>query len=230
MSLLTPLLDLLFPPRCVLCRDRLSVDAVTLTCNPCLAAIPQPQSCCSACGHPFADEYEDCVECRGKSFSFSGACAVSLYQGELKKTIHRYKYSGTKELAEPLGRLMARQVRRSNWPEVEAVIPVPLNLNRIKERGYDQALLLAHVVADDLKLPVKQVLIRKRPTLSQTKLSANDRWSNVADAFAMAPDACLPKRVLLVDDILTTGATAHFAGVELLRAEVSEIYLAVVAR
>ncbi|MDW7650331.1 MAG: ComF family protein [Bacillota bacterium] len=231
MGFLTPLLDLLFPPRCVICRSRLTADKPgPATCRDCLAQVPDPSHCCSWCGHPHAGGVQPCPSCRDKSFSFSRACAVSLYRGELKKTIHRFKYDGRKELADPLGKLMARQVKRSHWPEMDAVVPVPLHYTRLVQRGYDQALLLAHVIGDELRLPVKQILVRKEATPSQTQLDAKERWHNVADAFALAPDADLPGRVLLVDDLLTTGATAHFAGEALRRAGVAEIYLAVVAR
>ncbi|MCW3488644.1 ComF family protein [Dethiobacter alkaliphilus] len=231
MSLLTPLLDLLFPPRCIFCRSRNQLEnAIGTVCDSCLEEVSDPQNCCRRCAYPPAGQAEGCSACGDRSFSFSAACSVSLYRGKLKKAIHKYKYKGGKDLAGPLGQLVSRQVRRSQWPALEAVVPVPLHPDKLLERGYDQALLLAQVIGAELELPVKKSLIRTISTDSQTKLGAAQRWNNVAGAFDTDPDIELPKRVLLVDDLLTTGATAHFAGQTLIKAGVGEVYVAVVGR
>lgn len=231
MNLVMPLLDLLFPPRCIFCRGRVDEDtAAHSVCTPCATAVADPNRCCSRCAQPLIESEQSCTECAGRLFSFTAACAVAEYKGTLKSTIHKYKYKGRKELAGPLGTLLARQIRRSGWPLPDAVVPVPLHQEKLLERGYDQALLLAQVVADELHVPVKKMLTRERSTPSQTKLTAVQRWENVADAFNASWDHEVPRRVILVDDLLTTGATAHFAGRRLLQAGVGELYLAVVGR
>lgn len=231
MGMLNALLDLLFPPRCIFCRGKVTEDAAPLhVCTPCLDGIPLPDSCCFRCAQPQVADKESCHGCGGRAFSFDGACTVQEYKGAVKNVIHKYKYRGHKELAGTLGGLMARQIRRSRWPSLDAVVPIPLHYDKLMDRGYDQALLLAHVVADELHVPVKKALVRTRPTFSQTRLDASKRWANVAHAFEVAANHTLPERVLLVDDLLTTGATAHFAAQALLDGGVKEVYLAVIGR
>jgi competence protein ComFC len=231
MNLVVPLMDLLFPPKCVFCRGKTEDEPVTPgVCRSCYRALPEPEGCCKRCAQPKRDASADCLECAGRVFSFTSACAVDEYKGAIKSTIHKYKYKNRKELAGPLGSLLAVQIRRRGWTAADAVVPIPLHHEKLLERGYDQALLLAQVLGDELRLPVKRLLIREKATPSQTKLSAKERWVNVADAFASVQDQQMPQRIILVDDLLTTGATAHFAGQQLLRAGVREIYLAVVGR
>lgn len=231
MSLLLSFLDLLFPPRCVFCRGRLGEDIqIPCVCATCLTELPLPDECCSRCGQPLPSGAGGCRECRGQSFSFAGACAVREYTGPIRTLVHKYKYKGHRELAGVLGALMARQVRLSSWPQPDAVVPIPLHHDRLMERGYDQAALLSQVVADELRLPVKNILVRNIATPSQTKLSAKERWENVTNAFELVKGEKPPRRVLLIDDLLTTGATAHFAGHALINGGACEVYLAVVGR
>lgn len=231
MNLFKPLLDLLFPPGCVFCAGRLAEGMTALLiCRSCLAEIPAPESCCSKCAQPLESSQESCRKCSGLVFAFSGACTVQVYSGLVKTAIHNYKYNGRKGMASTFGGLMAQQVKLSGWPEIEAIVPVPLHHSRLSERGYDQALLLAQVVAAELRLPLKKALLRKSATPSQTKLFARERWENVSQAFELAAGQALPARLLLVDDLLTTGATAHFAAQTLLAGGAKEVYLAVVGR
>lgn len=231
MRLLLPLLDLFFPRRCVFCGDKSGFPAEdTGACASCLQNILRPEVCCPYCAHPVKAGIQLCPVCWEQSFSFSAVCAVTLYRGTVKRTIHQYKYRGCKDLAQPLGKLMAMQVVRCRWPVFNAVVPVPLHREKLLLRGYDQALLLAQVVARELELPVGQLLVRERPTLTQTKLDANGRWDNMAGSFKAVIKGEVPQRVLLIDDLLTTGATAHFAGEALRHAGVSQVFVAVVGR
>ncbi|MBS3983113.1 MAG: ComF family protein [Dethiobacter sp.] len=231
MNLFKALLDLLFPPSCVFCTGRVGEGTTALLiCSLCLAQVPVPEACCFKCAQPLAAGQESCPQCSGLSFAFKSACTVQAYRGAVKRAIHNYKYHGRKEMAKTLGGLMAQQIRRSGWPKMEAIVPVPLHRSRLSERGYDQALLLAQVVAAELRLPLKKALQRKSATPSQTKLVARERWENVSQAFELVAGVPLPARVLLVDDLLTTGATAHFAAQTLLDGGAKEVYLAVVGR
>lgn len=231
MKWLAPLLDLLFPRRCAFCRVLLDDEQLpNLLCRSCEQTVLNPDECCSYCGYPLAATGEGyCPLCSEHSYAFYAACAVSLFRGELRKAILRFKYGGKSELAVPFGQLMARQIRKCGWPDLAAVVPIPLHPQKLRERGYDQALLLAQVLGKELGLPVLKLLVRRQPTVSQTTLSAAQRWQNVAAAFAFNRQSELPARVLLVDDLLTTGATAHFAAEVLLQAGVKEVYLAVIA-
>lgn len=225
------LIDLLFPPRCVFCAGKPSEVFWELSsCTACLESLPDPGNCCRFCAYPLKNPEEPCPVCQDRHFSFTGACAVSLYGGVLKKNIHRFKYHGYKGLAKPFGRLMARQVIRSGWPHPSLVVPVPLHKKRVMERGYDQARLLASVVAGELGVPVSSALVRSRYTPSQTSLGVADRRKNVREAFLPAENVPVKGSVLLIDDILTTGATADAAATVLLEAGADEVFLAVIAR
>ncbi|MBS4021801.1 MAG: ComF family protein [Dethiobacter sp.] len=228
MGHLNPLFDLFFPPRCIFCCSRLEGEGAFSTCEKCLAKLPV--HCCHRCGHPLPEQIDPCPVCRDYKLSFHGACAVDLYRGRMKRVVQKYKYGRQKHLAGPLGKLMARRLKKCGWPQLSAVVPVPLHRQRLLERGYDQSLLLAQVIGDELGLPVRTVLVRSRPTPSQTKLGHNERWQNVRDAFSVLPEHTVSGRLLLVDDLLTTGATAHFAAAALLSAGAQEVYLAVVGR
>jgi len=231
MGWLTPLLDILFPPRCLFCRTRVAGnDSGCHLCGECEKNLLDPGSCCPWCGSPYGDGAGICPGCRGRYFAFSAACAVGLYRGALKQIIHNYKYRGQYFLAEPLGKLIVRQIYLSGWPEFSLVVPLPLYPGRLAERGFDQALLLAQVVGKGLNKPVKELLKRVKPTSTQTLLGEKERWHNVKDAFAFRHGENLAGTVLLIDDLLTTGATAHYAAEALLAAGAREVYLAVVGR
>ena len=230
MRLLPLLLDLFFPPRCVLCRRRPDNGDQADFCVACLVAMPDPACCCRRCGYVLPGRGAKCQACRGLRLAFTGTCAADLYRGRLKTVIHRYKYGGQMHLAGPLGRLLARQIRRCPWPAFSAVVPVPLHPRRLSDRGYDQSLLLAQVIGTELDVPLKVALVRTRSTKSQTRLGSAERWENMQEAFTGVPGTALSGNILLVDDLLTTGATAHYAAEALLNAGASAVYLAVIGR
>ncbi len=230
MSFLVSFLELLFPPRCLFCGCFPGEDPHGLsTCQACLMALSDRPARCGRCSRPVPPVYRCCLHCSGRRLNFEAACAVELFQGGLKKTIHHYKYRGKSRLSVPLGRLMARRVKESGWPEFSAVVPVPLHPAKVKERGFDQSMLLARTVSAELGVPLRPVLQRTRPTPSQTRLGAGMRWQNVEGAFRILPKEEVAGNVLLVDDLLTTGATAHHAAQPLLAAGASRVYLAVAA-
>lgn len=231
MRLLTPLLDLLFPPRCIFCHGYPDSGQHGLDiCQSCRDSFIDPAECCLRCCYPLSGHESLCPACHDQVFSFRGTCALNVYEGNLKQAVHKYKYKGRRHFAPTLGRLVATQVKRCNWPTLHEIVPVPLHPLRLKERGYDQAYLLAQVIGDDLGLPVRQVLVRTRPTPSQTRLGSINRWDNVKNAFAASPGLSVSGNILLVDDLLTTGATAHNAADALLSAGAVNVYLAVIGR
>ena len=142
------------------------------------------------------------------------------YAGMGRPAIHALKYGGERRLAEPLGRAMARR-----WREVagagDLLVHVPVHASRLRERGYDQAELLAVAAGRDLGLPVVRALERRRATVRQSELDRTARADNLADAFAVrdaARDAVRGRWVVLVDDVMTTGATLSEAASVLMRA------------
>lgn len=163
---------------------------------------------CAGCEEPSRSVF--CAACEPLVERSSSSSAVFHYGGPVADAIHRYKYRGRSDLSRALGGLMADAVSGSAG-SVDAVVPVPLHWRRRRSRGYDQATLLAKPVARALGVPLwARGLRRVRPTKSQVDLPHHQRRANVTGAFVASR---LPKaeRVLLVDDVRTTGATLREA-------------------
>ena len=167
---------------------------------------------CLGCDEPLrGHEAELCPACAPGLIPWQGCSAAFEYGGPLSEAIHRYKYEDRSELAPRLGRLMLAELASTGLPTVDVVLPVPLHWKRRRERGYDQAALLAAELARGLGLPFRARWLRRvRATASQVGLSEIEREKNVSRAFYAAP-APGPLRVLLVDDVRTTGATLRSA-------------------
>lgn len=150
-------------------------------------------------------------------------------QGNRLQHIHRaLKYGNRPDLGNVLGRWIGHRLQDEPFvASVTAIIPIPLARTRQLERGYNQSVRLAQGIAEVISVPVFQdILIRHRATRTQTRLHRDARWKNVADAFSVAPGPMLPQGVLmLVDDILTSGATATAAGLVLQQAGYSRLSL-----
>ena len=181
---------------------------------------------CPKCGHPLRgppDLAFTCIPCRRKRLYFRCARSAGIYDGALREAIHALKFDGRRALAKPLGLLMAdAAIDDPRFREVEAVIPVPLHPQRLKERGFNQSELLANAVAQALNRPVAALLRRIRPTAAQSGLSEADRRKNVRDAFA-ATGRLDGVVALLVDDVLSTGSTTSACARELTRAGAEEV-------
>lgn len=250
MSLLQTIIDLLFPPRCPFCQVLLSsenkgegslppwgqgsVQAEGVMCFRCAGEIHWLMNSCFRCARPLTGIEGDCPHCREQPLAFDYCCALGSYRGTLRKALHRFKYRGEKGLAYPLGRLLASRLAVTGWlGEVNAVIPVPLSRQRRSSRGYNQADLLAERLGRDLDIPILKLLQRTRDTKTQADLGRQDRWENIENAFIVSPGKQVElqgKKVLLVDDILTSGATAHAASLALKEAGASQVSLTVIAR
>src|SRR4051794_32515290 len=218
-SLLQGSLQLVFPKLCWLCGTPLSPtqDAV---CAPCRSALTGDDSptCprCSSTVGPFTNLDKGCPSCRDTVFPFERVVRLGPYEGQLREAILRLKQATGEGLAEVLGRLWVAD-GRSKLEELKAavVVPVPLHWWRRWRRGYNQAETLARAVADGLGLPcLPRCLRRVRNTPKQTlQPTPSVRKDNVRGAFiARSSAAALTgQRVLLIDDVLTTGATASEA-------------------
>ena len=155
--------------------------------------------------------------------------AAGRYAGFVRELVHRLKFGGRTDLARPLARRMAERVRAARWgADVGTVVPVPMRrLKLLFERGYNPAELLADRLAGELGRPARRWLAQVRPTPSQTSLTGAERRRNPRGAYAARRARGV---VLLVDDVLTTGATASECSRVLLAAGASRVYLAVVGR
>ncbi|MBJ6801221.1 ComF family protein [Geomonas propionica] len=240
--LLRPLLDLLFPPLCHACKGYIPIKGAEETppqpfiCADCLGKISFLSSpLCTCCGAPFATANgvdHTCGACLSHP-PFHTCRSAAVLAGPLQELIHRFKYGGKMHLANPLG-LLAFQRLEQFLGEAggECVVPVPLHRKRLRQRGYNQSQLIGEVLGKKLRVPqVVGNLRRVRWTDPQTGLDAGDRVTNVKGAFAVRdPKALAGKRVLLVDDVFTTGSTLA-ACVDALRdADVAAVLAVTVAR
>lgn len=226
--------DFLFPPRCPACLMRtVRVDL----CPACRRAVRFAGSpLCPCCGESFAGTGPDhlCHRCAQRHPRFARARACTLYRSDrpdpIITTLHRFKYGRDVTLAGMLGRFLA--AHSPLQIDQDLVVPVPLHPDRLRWRGFNQALSLARrlVPRGDPRL-APMALVRQRATLAQVGLGEADRRSNIRGAFAVRDPARLRgRRVLLVDDVMTTGATADECAGTLRRAGARQVDVLVLAR
>lgn len=216
------LLDVMYPPRCLHCNARISTSGVPL---------------CSAClQRPERADPEAIMEHLERLPHAPAAldAAMALWRfdkdGALQQVQHGLKYGNRPRYGRALGRLMAACVREPSVA-VEALVPIPLHRSRRYERGYNQSAMLARGLGAALGVPVRtDWLARPVPTRSQTHLARADRWANVAEAFrAEQPEAVAGTSLLLVDDVITTGATGLAAAAALKAAGAAQVALCALA-
>jgi len=230
------LLDLLFPPRpgCPFCGAPGSGAEV---CRPCLSTISgyrlEPHCCLcgrlpekSPPGAPHA--YYLCGECQRHGWPFVLARAPGPYEGILKEVIHRFKYGGSRRLAVPLAALMVEALLSETlYTGIDLVIPVPLSYNKLRQRGFNQAGLLAKEIGSGMKMPVNDsVLVKITDTPSQTGLSRAAREVNLKNVFKVTDARYLKgKNILIVDDVFTTGSTMSSAAAVVKRAGAVQVFV-----
>jgi predicted amidophosphoribosyltransferase len=213
-------LDAVFPPRCV---TRACGRRGAWLCTACLDSVVAVPSSCAVCAGA------QCA-CRvGTAWAFERAIAAGLYEGALRDAVRALKFRAVTPLAEPLGALAADALCRAVVLPAGAVLaPVPGDPARTAARGVDHTLLLAEAAGRTLGLPVRAELLRRTgPSARQVGLAAAERAANVAGAFRV--EGVAPPCVVVVDDVLTTGATAQAAS-SVFRREGAVVFVVVVAR
>jgi competence protein ComFC len=225
ISMMKPILDVLFPSRCAGCGAR-----GPNLCDRCLAGTrPVDAASCPRCGRP-SRLGARCPACRGYDGPLAGIRAARVYEGALRSAVHAFKYRHRRALAGPLARLVIDELRARPLL-LDLLVPVPLHPARERERGYNQSELLARELAEALAVPVAGCLERTRETGVQAELGRAERRANVRGAFRCAGAATVAgKRVGIVDDVCTTGATLEECARALREAESSIVWGIVVAR
>ena len=231
-------LDLLFPPRCACCERQLSaVGDDLLMCPKCRAALaPEGLSYCLRCGAPVSADHPastSCEMCRGERLRFDRVVSLGAYQSELRRVVLRMKQRRGELLSAAMGRLL--WLRRGGdvaalSPDV--VVPVPMFWAERLKRGTNSPDILAECLARRLRVPLEaRMVVRCRATKPQSSLKPRQRRANLRNAFAFRTGYTVAgSRVLLVDDVLTTGATASEIAGLLKRAGASLVAVAVLAR
>jgi ComF family protein len=214
-------LDLLLPQRCLVCRaPGVQVcDACTLR----LRRILPPW--CERCGTPSAWPVRRCAECAGRRLAFATARAAVEYDAPVRRVVAAWKERGLRRLARWAARVVAEQLVR---PAGDCLVFVPADLDRRLRRGHHPAEQLARELAGAWDLGVEPLLVRVRGSPRQRELTRVERRRNVASAFRAV--AAAPRRVTLVDDIYTTGATANAAAAALRKAGAREVQVVTLAR
>ena len=218
-------IDLLFPPRCGGCRA-----AGSLWCESCRAAVkPIVPPWCEKCGEPFVTD-RLCANCRAYPLEIEKIRSVAVFDGVLRQAIHRFKYEHLASLAEPLGDMLA-DYWRAEQLTADWLIPVPLHPSRERDRGYNQSELLARQLARRVNVPVRRNGLRRtRATAVQMTLNAAQRRENVAGAFECVEPGVRGIRVVIVDDVGTTGATLDACAQAVLKAGAASVMGLTLAR
>ena len=229
-SLFSQLVDLIFPPRCVICKN---INQKTI-CDDCLRKVVYLKSpICRICGKP-RDKYfvgDMCEDCKRGNVPFIVARSVVLYDGVMKDAIHKFKFCGKKGLSGALGRILVSYLATGDIPigEIDLIIPVPLSSKRERQRGYNQSRLLVEEISRVYSKKIDDTsLVKAKDVAPQFELSRKERLTNVKGAFSSAPLTGM--NVLLIDDIYTTGATVREASKALKASGAKNVYVLTLAR
>lgn len=217
-------LKIIYPPVCPFC-EKACTTAVCGNCTAAVRYIDEPR--CKRCGKPIRSEQQEyCGDCRGTEKAFEAGRNLWVHQGGVSDSLYRFKYHSRKINGRFYGRQLAERYSSliARW-QIEQIIPVPLHRKRKKQRGFNQAELIAGELGRLTDIPVNvKSLVRNRDTVPQKQLSARGRRTNLKDAFRVREAGQLYRCILLIDDIYTTGNTLNEAAKCLKDAGVSKVY------
>ena len=229
--------DLLYPRNCQFCQQPLAEQERGVICAACLATVKWIEPpCCERCALPFTGAVDgafECGYCKELKLHFSRGVAACLARGIVLESIHRFKYNRQMYFGQHLAEWIVTAGREHmDWDGVDAIVPVPLHPRKKREREFNQAEYLAEALGPAFAKPVwKRHLRRVRDTATQTRLDREQRLANLRGAFAVRDgEALRGKRLVLVDDVFTTGATLDACARVLRVAGAAEVWVLTVAR
>lgn len=221
----SPLFHLLFPHNCIGCGSDI-IGKDNFLCLECINGLPQTQYAMHA-NNPVEKVFWGRIEINSamSELYFSKSSIV-------QNLIHEFKYKGNKKLGGYLGNFIGKSLLNSNrFQNIDCIIPLPLFEKKEKFRGYNQAEILCHGISEIINIPVlTKIVIRKVATKTQTKKSRVERWENVRKTFTVLhPELISDKHILLVDDVITTGATLEACATEILQVLGTQVSIATLA-
>ncbi len=229
------LLNLTYPASCACCQQAIEAAEGVELCAVCRASLIRPRAACTRCASllPSGTSGDPCPRCKTTRLQFARTVCLGSYEDSLRSAVLRTKRPFDRPLAVALaGHLATNVLQEFQSAGIDVVIPVPMHWSRRISRGVNCPDALADAIAQRLQVPtVSHLLVRCRRTLPQANLSPRRRKANVRGAFALRMhEDLIGARVLLVDDILTTGATLNEAAKTLRKAGAGDVYAAVLAR
>lgn len=227
--------DILFPRNCILCRQYIADQNSPQLCARCFAGIEfnRPPFCLRCSRH--LDVYTVdgiCRTCLKYPITFDCAWGAVNYTPPIEKLLHQFKYHQKTAVRHAFAKLISTFIEnyRIHFDGFDLLVPIPLHPVRLRERGFNQSELLAHYVHAQTNIPILHALNRCHPTAPQASLGQKERWTNLQDAFRINPSINInSKNILIIDDLLTTGATASSAASALKDAGAGRVGLLVVA-
>ena len=208
---------------CDVCGEELVADTRYRLCSDCIAKLPFANGHrCLCCGVPLADESDYCNRCQYERGAFVKNRSPLVYEGETRKIIYSLKFGKKKYLAQTLGALMADEFLKDNM-EADIIVYVPMTEAEEKKRGFNQSELLAEEVGRRLNIAVLPALVKIKETKAQKELGGKERAQNLEGAFVCVFEQVNNRKILLIDDIFTTGATANECAKVLLKAKAREV-------
>ena len=224
-------LDSIFPAVCPVCGE-ISGDREKGFCRECLKKLRFVRTpLCQKCGRPVISVRQKlCLGCAKSKRSFAGGVSLLCYDSFAKEMMAQIKYRNRRDMIAPLMSLLYERCKdRIDSIQAECIIPVPVHAERLKERGYNQAELMARELSSYTGLPVrKDILLRQKKTAALKKLNPEERFHTLTEAFTAEPKAAHYQRVILMDDIYTTGSTVEICTRALQKAGIPEVYFVTV--
>ena len=229
--------DVFFPPLCIACQDVLPTKQDKVFCRECRQNIHYITQChCPVCGAIFPDSPAGdhlCGSCLENKPHYSFARAALAYEGIIHDAIHQFKYGRNITQGEALAGLLADfNFPDMDWNIYDVIVPVPLHVQRLRDRGFNQALILALALGKKHGLDVDFSLLKRcKLTLTQTGLDKKERANNIKGAFVVPhPERLKEKNIILVDDVFTTGATINECAKTLNKAGAKQVAALTLAR
>jgi ComF family protein len=225
MGNLSDFISLFFPRYCLACSESM-VKGEEIICTNCLLELPKTNYHLQQ-GNPIEEKLFGRIPIK-----HGWAFLKFKKRGIVQQLLHQLKYNNHSEIGVVLGKVFGKILSDSGFGQsFELIVPVPLHHSRMLKRGYNQSSKFAEGLSSSLKIPWDEsITIRRDKTTTQTKKSRMQRWENVKDAFAISQNITISgKRILLVDDVITTGATLEACGQQLLAAGCAQLSIAVIA-